>query len=122
MQHFFFIHLSVEGRFGCFHSLLSVNKAPMIQAEQVSVEWDMKSFGHMPRSGHMVDLGGFCFCFLFCSLPSVAGPFCILLAINEVPFCPILSSFVAGCFVDLCHSDLGKGEISKLFDSHFSNC
>lgn len=44
---------------GCFHFLTFVNRTTVNIPEQVYVEWDVGSFGYVPRSGiadHKVDL------------------------------------------------------------------
>lgn len=59
MYHVFITHVFVEDYLGCFHFLAFVNRMAMNIPEQVSVEWDVRSFGYVPRSGiadHMVDL------------------------------------------------------------------
>lgn len=48
--HIFSIHLLVVGHLGCFHFLAIVYRTAMNMSEQVSVEDDIESFGHMPTS------------------------------------------------------------------------
>ena len=37
-----------EGHLGCYRDVEIVNQAVRNMAEQISVEWDVESFGHMP--------------------------------------------------------------------------
>lgn len=50
MYHVCIIHAYVKGHLGCLHFLTIVNGAAMNMDEKVSVEYDVKSFGHTPRS------------------------------------------------------------------------
>ena len=46
----FTVHLLVEECL-CFHFLAIVNRVSMNMAEQISVKWNIKSFGYMPKCG-----------------------------------------------------------------------
>lgn len=50
MYHIFTICSSVEGHIGCFHFLTFVTRLAVITDGQISVEWELDSLGHMPRS------------------------------------------------------------------------
>ena len=47
----FFIHSLVEEHLGCFQFLAIMNRAAMNIVDQVSLWWDGKSFGYMPKTG-----------------------------------------------------------------------
>ena len=51
MKNVFIIHLSLEGYLDCCHSLAVVNRAAVNTNEQISVEKNVKSFGHVLSSG-----------------------------------------------------------------------
>lgn len=51
IYHIFIIQPSVEGHLDCFYSLAIVHRTAMNIAEQVSVECDVGSCGHMSKSG-----------------------------------------------------------------------
>ena len=65
MDHFFFIHSSVDGHFGCFHVLAIVNSAAMNKRVclffQISV---FVFFGYIPRGGIAGSYGSSLFSFL----------------------------------------------------------
>lgn len=42
------IHLSIEECF-CYHVLSGMNRVAVMMGDQVFLEWDVESFGHMPR-------------------------------------------------------------------------
>ena len=57
MSHTVFVYLLAEGHFKLFHLVAVVDRVAMNIAEQVSVEKDIKSFGHIqewPRWFSMV--------------------------------------------------------------------
>lgn len=43
-------HSSVEGTLGCLHFLDFVNTKVMNMTDEVSVQWDVKSFGYILKS------------------------------------------------------------------------
>ena len=64
MYHSFFVHLSVDGRLGCFHVLALVNSAAVNNGIHVSLSI-LVSSGYMPRSGIAGSYGGFISSFFF---------------------------------------------------------
>ena len=58
IYHNFFIHSSVDGHLGCFHSLAIVNSAAMNIGVHVSLSI-LASSGYMPKSGIAGSYGGF---------------------------------------------------------------
>ena len=58
MYHNFFIHSSVDGHLGCFHSLAIVNSAAIYNGIHVSFSV-LVSSGYMPRNGIAGSHGGF---------------------------------------------------------------
>lgn len=60
----FIIHLSIEGHLDCFHFLAISIRTSMSLAEQVFVEWAVKSSGLLPRSDIAQSYGRFLFSFL----------------------------------------------------------
>lgn len=63
------IHLLVKGHLCGLNFLAIVHRVVMHIAEQVSVEQDVKSFGHMPRSRIAGSLRFFCFALFFNNSP-----------------------------------------------------
>lgn len=51
MCQIFTVHSSGEGHLGCFNLLVIVIRAAVHMAEQVSMEEDVESFGHILKSG-----------------------------------------------------------------------
>ena len=58
MYHNLFIHLSVDGRLGCFHVLSSVNNSAVNNGIHVSFSLLVSSV-YIPRSGIAESYGGF---------------------------------------------------------------
>lgn len=58
------MNLLIVGYLGCFHNLTTVNRVAVNMADQVSVEQDIKSLAHMPRSHIARSHGRFTFSFL----------------------------------------------------------
>ena len=51
-MHIFFIHPSVDGQLGCFHTLATINNAAMNMSVQVFLlQSDFTSFGYTARIG-----------------------------------------------------------------------
>ena len=55
MYHIFFIPSSVDGHLGCFHALVTVNRAAMDIGVHISF-WIMVFFRYVPRSRFFVCL------------------------------------------------------------------
>ena len=72
MYHSFFVHLSVDGRLGCFHVLALVNSAAVNNGIHVSLSI-LVSSGYMPRSGIAGSYGGFISSFFFFK----ESPYCL---------------------------------------------
>lgn len=51
IYHIFISQPPVEGLLDCFYSLAIVHRTAMNIAEQVSVGWDVGSYGQMSKSG-----------------------------------------------------------------------
>ena len=50
MHHIFIIYLFIEGNLGCFYILGIVNRTTMNLGEQVSMEEDVQSSGHVAKN------------------------------------------------------------------------
>lgn len=61
-------HSSVEGTLGCLHFLDFVNTKVVNMTDEVSVQWDVKSFGHILKSDIAGLYGRLIFTFLIFAL------------------------------------------------------
>jgi hypothetical protein len=123
MYHFFCIHSSVEGHFGCFQLLSIINMVFMNIVEHVSLLHVGASSGYMPRSGLAGSSGSTMSIFLrncqtdfqsgFTSLQSHQQWRSVLLSPH--PHQHLLSPE----FFDLSHSDWCEVESQGCFDLHF---
>ena len=90
MNHYFFIHSTVNGHLGCFHILAIVNGAAMNNGIHVYFSI-LVSSGYMTRSGIAESYGGFIPSFLR-NLHTIFHSGCINLLSHEkyksVPFSP----------------------------------